>query len=182
MTTKPEGSIFDCLMTEVAKILAPMLEAARLRTDLNVSSLEETCFAVERAGYEIHRVDLPSGVRGAAAVDQGQPYILTNRCDCCDQHRYTVAHELGHHVLHMNPSPGIVKLGLANRDEEDREAQADQFAVAWFMNTATPEQRDRFLQKNPQVAAVLTDSMMAVVMVALPFLILYLFSRLSKSS
>jgi Zn-dependent peptidase ImmA (M78 family) len=176
MTKKAEPSAFDCLIEEVAKILAPVLEATRLRKELQVCSLEETCAAVEEAGYQIYRADLPSAVRGVAEVIDGQPYIVTNRCDCCDQHRYTVAHELGHHVLHRNPSPAIATLGLA--DEEDQEFHADQFALAWFMQTAKPEQRERFFRENPRASFILADSAMAVIVTVLSFVLLYAFSRL----
>jgi Zn-dependent peptidase ImmA (M78 family) len=176
MIKNTESSALECLMNEVAKVLAPILEATRLRKELNVRSLEDTCDAVEGAGYQIYRADLPSTVRGAAVVVDGKPYILTNRCDCCEQQRYTVSHELGHHVLHLNPSPLIAQLGLA--DDEDQELHADQFATAWFMQTAKSEQRERFLRENPRASFVLADTAMAVIFTVLPFVLLYAVSRL----
>jgi Zn-dependent peptidase ImmA (M78 family) len=183
MTKNTDPSTVEFLMKEIAKVLAPVAEANRLLQELNVRSLEDTCHALEGAGYQIYRVDLPSPVRGFATVVEGQPHILTNRCDCCDQHRYTVSHELGHHVLHMNPSPAIAKLGLAEENEEDREFRANQFATTWFMGTATPEQRKRFLRKNPEMNSILVDSMMDVVFMILPFVLLFVFAHLfSKNS
>lgn len=183
MTKNTEPSALEFLMKELAKVLAPMSEATRLRQQLNVHSLEDTCAAVEGAGYQIYRADLPSTVRGFAKVVDGQPYIVTNRCDCCDQHRYTVSHELGHHVLHVNPSPATAELGLAEDNEEDQELHADQFAAAWFMQTAKPEQRERFFRENPRVNIVLNDSIIAAGFTVLAFIFLYVFSRvLSKTA
>ena len=102
---------------------------------------------------------------------------MTNRCDCCEEHRYTVAHELGHYALHMNPSPTVAKLGLAEESKEDQEFHADQFATAWFMQTASLEQRKRFLQKNPEVNVIPADSIIVVLFTVGTLVALYLLSR-----
>jgi hypothetical protein len=185
MTKNTEPSPFELLMKAITKAAVPVSEANRLSQQMNVRSLEDTCGALKESGYQIVRADLPSAVRGFAQVICGQPYIVTNRCDCCDQHRYTVAHELGHHVLHVNPSPAITELGLPAENLEDREFRANQFATAWFTQTATPEQQERFFQKDPELSFKSDDPMMGVVFMILSFAILYvcvrLFSKISPA-
>lgn len=182
MTNNTEPSVFEFLWKGIASVLAPMAEASRLLQQLNVRSLEDTCDALTGAGYAIVRADLPPGVRGFAQMIGCQPYIVTNRCDSCEEHRYTVAHELGHYTLHVSPSPAIAKLGLADASKADQESHANQFATAWFVRTASPEQRKRFLQKNPEVNSILTDSMMAVLLTVGTLIALYLLSRVFSKS
>ena len=177
MTNNTRPSAIGPLVKELTKILAPIVEAIRLRQELNVRSLEDTCNAVEGAGYEIYRADLPSTVRGFAKIVDGQPYIVTNRCDCCDQYRYTVSHELGHYILHVNPSPAIAELGLTDESEEKQELHADRFAATWFMQTANPEQRERFFKENPKAQSALNDAIMAGGLTVLALVFVYFLSR-----
>jgi hypothetical protein len=93
-----------------------------------------------------------------------------------------VAHELGHHVLHKNPSSAIAELGLPAESREDKELRANQFATTWFRRTATPEQQERFFQKNRELNQNADDLMVTIAFTVLAAGLLYLFvSPFSKN-
>jgi hypothetical protein len=77
----------------------------------------------------------------------------------------------------VHPSPGIAELGLTDENEEDQELHADRFAAAWFMQTANPEQRERFFKEDPKAQFALNDAIMAGGFTVLALVFVYLFSR-----
>lgn len=170
----------EYVLKEVVKIWTPAGEALRLQNEMNVRSLEQTCAALEREGYEVHRADLPMAVSGCAAVVGGRRYIVVNRYESQAQQQYTVSHELGHHVLHLNPSSPVE--GLEPSDGIDNEFQADQFASVWLMWGTKLEQREEVLRRNPRASAVLSASVMATVLIVVSSLLFYVCSRLFLST
>lgn len=175
--TEPGTSFdFNYVTKEVAKIWTPGAEAIRIKTEMKVRSLPETAAALQRAGYEVYRADLPVKVSGVAAVVDGRRYIVVNRRESQFEQQFTVAHELGHHVLHLNPSSAAELDGFA--EGTDREFQADQFATLWHMWETDPEEREELLRRNSRARMVLSASVLATVFVVLAPILFYLCSRL----
>lgn len=175
--TVPETSFdFESVVKEVARIWTPAAEAIRLKDEMKVRSLAETTAALQQAGYEVYKADLPVKVSGVAAVLDGRRYIVVNRYESRARQQFTLAHELGHHVLHLNPSPVAELAGFA--EATDQEFQADQFASVWHMWGTEPEEREELLRQNPRAGRVMTASVMATVLVVLGSILFYVCSRL----
>ncbi len=77
-----------------------------------------------------------NGLSGSAVIENGIPYIYFNSNEHYNRQRFTVAHELGHHVL------GHTQDGEYHRDivgnystgiRDDREIEANQFAAELLM-------------------------------------------------
>jgi hypothetical protein len=109
-------------------------------------------------------------------VVDGRRYILVNRYESRVRQQFTVAHELGHHVLHLNPSPTAELAGFA--EGTDQEFQADQFASVWLIWGTKPEEQGELLRRNPRAGMVLSVSVMATVLMILVPIVFYLCSRM----
>lgn len=103
MRPNAEFSIADILAESLGTILRPGVEAIQLQRELNIRYVQDIPSAVERAGYELSSVDFPAKVSGAAQVINGTPHIMVNRAKPSLHKAFTIAHELGHHQLHLNP-------------------------------------------------------------------------------
>src|SRR5229473_5307697 len=117
----------DMVLVGLGMIWNPGAEALKLRLDLNVLSLEDIPAAAGRVGCKISYVDLPTKVSGFASVIADKLYIVVNRAKSPQHQQYTIAHELGHHVLHLNPAQDPNQLGLHIKDMA--EFQAHMFAA-----------------------------------------------------
>ncbi len=104
MKSDVEFSVFDILGQSLERLWKPGMEAIKLRLNHNVQTVEEIPFAAERAGYQIPYVDLPMRVSGFSQVIEGKPHILVNRTKPPSHTTFTIAHELAHHQLQLNPS------------------------------------------------------------------------------
>jgi Zn-dependent peptidase ImmA (M78 family) len=163
------------IVVEFLKIIwMPAAEALNVQNDLNVHSLNETSAAAERAGYEICYADLPAKVSGFAMSIAGKPHIVVNRAKSTEHQQYTLFHELGHQVLHANPSRNPSALLIEGMEE----FQAHIFAFVWIMRVASVKERENVLRQNPEssafmsLAVVMTGGILAVA------LLVYLLSRL----
>jgi IrrE N-terminal-like domain len=174
--SEPETSDFEYVLDQIARIWTPGAEAIRLKTEMNVRSLAETHAALAEAGYEVYAADLPVRVSGLAAMVNGRRYIVVNRYESRTQQQFTLAHELGHHVLHLNPSSAAELVGFA--EGTDQEFQADQFASVWHMFGARPEEQAEVLRRNPRAGMVMSASLMATILVILVPILAYLCTRL----
>jgi len=139
MKSPDEISISEIVVKVLASIWMPAVKAVQLQKKLNISSLEETSAAAQRAGFELSYADLPQNVSGLVTPIGGKPHIVVNRRTSAEHQQYTVLHELGHCLLHINPSP------LADLPVSDIEGladfQADIFAVMWIMRTGDNQRR-----------------------------------------
>ena len=116
MRSGTEVSTTDIVFVGLGIIWNPGAEALKLQRDFNMRSLEDLSAAAIRAGYEICYVDLPSKVSGFAAVIASKPHIVVNRAKSLPDQQYTIAHELGHQVLHVNPTLDPNQLSLQIKD------------------------------------------------------------------
>ena len=157
-------------------VWTPALEAVKLRQDLDVRSLKDTCAAVERAGYKICYSDLPAKVSGFATVIAGEYYIVINRAKSPRHQQYTVPHELGHHVLHMNHSRNPDQPALPSKGLE--EFQAHMFATMWVIGVAKDDERKDVLRQNPESSVMLCISVVMTGGIIVVALLTHLLSRL----
>jgi Zn-dependent peptidase ImmA (M78 family) len=98
---------------------------------MGVRSLDETTGALERAGYEVCPIDLPTKVSGFTQIIADRPHLVLNRAKSQQELDYTVPHELGHHILHLNPVSKSDGLGFPPIG--DAELEADLFATFWLL-------------------------------------------------
>lgn len=109
---------------------------------------------VERAGILVISSDMEAArIDGASYQVPGMPpVIFLNRNLPADRQRFSLAHELGHIVLHRFPSP-------------EMEQQADQFAAAFLMpkDDIAGELRDLTLAKAAQLKPHWRVSMAALI-------------------
>jgi Zn-dependent peptidase ImmA (M78 family) len=150
----PQPSPMDTVLEALGTIWSPGAAALKLQQSMNIMSLEDLMVATERAGYEICEVDLPESVGGFALTIGGKPQIVVNRDKSAEYRQYTVAHELGHHFLHLTPSP--VPNSLLAVSGEMKEFQADAFASSLIVWLTPKKDRDEMLRQNPEFASAIT--------------------------
>lgn len=161
-----ENSTFECLIQSVAEIWSPAGEAMKLQRELNVHSLEETTAAAERVGCEVCYADLPEKVSGFADIIEGKAHIVLNRAKSRQNLEYTLPHELGHCVLHLNP--------LRNPSQSEfpdmamAEFQANLFAASWVNGLGNDKQRDEVMTGNRESStAIVTSLLLTLALVAI---------------
>jgi len=169
------SSSLEFILEGLEMILAPGAEAMTVQQALGVRSLADMPTALKRAGYEVCYVDLPDKVSGFAQVIEGQPHIVLNRAKSAEHTHFTVPHELGHHVLHLDasrdPQLGLPSEGLA-------EFQAHQFATLCILLLANEREREDVLNENPELLLVAATSLLMTAGVILIPLIVHLWSSL----
>jgi Zn-dependent peptidase ImmA (M78 family) len=155
------GFIFQCL----GKIWEPASEAYKVQNEIGIRSLEEVTGAMERAGYEICLVDLPGKVSGFAQIIADRPHVVLNRAKSRQELGYTVPHELGHHILHLNPASKSNGLGFPTVCGS--ELEADLFATSWLLFLPDEKQRNDVLLRNSEVSRTIAIYFFLSVMVVL---------------
>jgi hypothetical protein len=169
------NSSLEAVFEGLDMIWTPGAEAMKMQQALGVQSLAEMPAALERAGYEVCYVDLPERVSGFAKVIEGKPHIVLNRAKSVAHLRFTLSHELGHHVLHLDPSRNA-QLGLPSKDFA--EFQAHQFATLCILFLANEKEREDVLSQNPELLLAGVMSLLMTAGVILIPLIVYLWSSL----
>lgn len=122
----------------VREILAEHPEAINGNGAVNPSLI------AERLGISIHFYALEDeSLSGFMLVEGGKAIIGVNRKDGDRRQRYTIAHELGHYVLHdrslpfMDPSTARVQVmprdKLSSQGTDPREIEANIFAAELLM-------------------------------------------------
>jgi len=164
--------VIECL----GVIWLPAVEATRLREGLGVRSLEETATAAEQAGCEVCFADLPEKVSGFAEIIGGRPHIVLNRTKSPNHLKYTLPHELGHQVLHLNLSSRSSQSRLPNLGAE--EFQAHLFATTWIIALGNDEQREEVLQANPISFVITITSLFFSILVVVIALAMHIYSKL----
>jgi len=110
-------------------------------TSLNAYDLPVPLEVVaHRLGLVVERVPLGEGISGVLVVSEGRGRIGVNSEQPTVRQRFTIAHEIGHFLLHREDSDLFIdKTYVAFRDsesakgEERAEIQANQFAAALLM-------------------------------------------------
>jgi len=169
-----EISGFDFLVESLGRICMPGMEAIKLRSNCDIRSLDDIPRAAEGAGCEISYVDLPEKISGFAQVIDGQPHIVVNRAKPSKHSDFTIAHELGHHVLHSNPSQdGDQANCLTARNAE---FEANLFGATLVTAVTTDEERQDMVRHNPEIHSTLAVSAFGVVLAILMALAIWICS------
>jgi len=170
------SSSLEFMLEGLEMIWAPAAEAVKVQQAWGVRSLGEMPNALKRAGYEVCYVDLPERVSGFAKVIEGQPHIVLNRAKSAEHLQFTVSHELGHHVLHLDASRDLQQ---GSPSEGLAEFQAHQFATLSILLLANEKERQDLLNQNPEWLLVGATSLLMTAGVILIPLIAHLWSSLS---
>lgn len=116
--------------------------ASQILNDLNINELPVPISSIaESIGLKIYPYDLGENISGALVIDKGQGIIGINPLESSVRQRFTIAHELGHFILHKNSESLFVdkdfKVLFRNQEsstgELKREQDANAFAAAILM-------------------------------------------------
>ncbi len=101
---------------------------------------------------------------------------MVNRAKSRQHRQYTVAHELGHHVLHLNSSYDPNQLGFSTKNLA--ELQAHMFAYSLVIWVTKGQEREDVLRQNPEALAIVALSLfMSLTIIVIPLLV-HFWSRL----
>lgn len=175
MKAENNASASHFLFHAAAKIWSPAIEALKLQRDLNLHSLDETAAAAERVGCEVCYVDLPKKVDGFAEIIDGKAHIVLNRSRSQQNLDYTLPHELGHCVLHLQSARSISRDGLP--EVGTAEFQADLFAATWVNWLGNDTQRQELLNENRNSSAAIIMALFVTLALFVVALIAWLFSQ-----
>jgi Zn-dependent peptidase ImmA (M78 family) len=180
MNSASDRSIGGLLLEGLQTIWGPAAEAHRVREQLRVRSLDDSIAAIERAGYDVHAVDLPAAVQGFPMQIDDTRCIVVNRAASLARQQYTVVHELAHHVLHLadgrisEPPKEPTSSSLA-------EFQAHLFTATWIAGTDSTSQRNEVLRQNREASASVFVSVVLSVGMLAGALLIHLIERFSVS-
>lgn len=117
--------------------------AAQILTELNINELPVPIRKIaERKGLNIHPYDLGVNISGVLVIEKEQGTIGINPLESSVRQRFTIAHELGHFILHKDSSESLFvdkefKILFRNQEsatgELKREQDANAFAAAILM-------------------------------------------------
>jgi len=150
MKPNSEIPVWKAILEGLALIWSPGMEAIKLQLESNVQSVEDISIVASRAGYELHYADLPANVGGLAI--ENTPYIAVNRAMPRHHQAYTIAHELGHQVLHLTPAQeSQPPLG---EFKHLGEFQANMFASILIFGVTNDADREAIIRQNPEAMLV----------------------------
>lgn len=171
----------DAIVPLLKELGNPILAAMRLLTTSGLARPIDIESAARRLGMEVEFADLPEKVGGCALVEQGIRYILVNRLQDRIHQEYTMAHELGHHALHLKTLP-IESASSSWSSEAMWNIQADCFATAWLLITKRAEDIDEeFLKQNPEILNFVCVLFLGILLFLLGLLLEFLVWGLSQN-
>lgn len=176
MKAEYEGSTTEMLLQGFDTIWSAAGEATKLQEELNVRSLEETATAAERAGCEVCYADLPEKVSGFAEIIEGKAHIVLNRAKSPLNLQYTLPHELGHCVLHLDASRDAGRPRLAPKGAAEFEAHL--FAASWVTHSGNGQQSREVLAANPESLATILGAFMLTLALIVIAIIAWVCSKL----
>jgi hypothetical protein len=144
----PDPDLLDIVHAWFDLLCTPGAQALRVGRAHNLRSLKNIAVLAERMGYEVAYADLPASVSGFAKVIDGIPFIVVNRHKHPAHQQYTIAHELAHHLLHVQPQSVLTNM-LHLPTEDFAEIQAHLFAASWLIYITSPQERDAMVKQNP---------------------------------
>lgn len=132
-------------------------QAVRAHWLLPMGPVKDLMAVLEQAGVVVTRSDFGSPRISAisfAATRDCPAIVVLNDAHAADRERFTAAHELGHLVMHIDPTP-----------TETAEQEADAFASEFLMpaREIKPQLKGITLQRTAQLKAVWKVSMAALI-------------------
>jgi Zn-dependent peptidase ImmA (M78 family) len=171
-----EFSILDILGESLGIIWKPGMAAIKLRLDRNIQSVEDIPIAAQAVGCQISYVALPPKVSGFAQVIEGTPHIVVNRAKSSSHTTYTIAHELGHHQLHLTSLPNGEQTVQSTNPTTEFEANA--FATMLVATTTSGEQQEQMLAHNPEMRSSAVVALFATFVAILMAVVIWFCSPL----
>jgi Zn-dependent peptidase ImmA (M78 family) len=179
MTTNDDISIFGFVMESLERIWGPGMEAVRLRQDLDIRRAGDIPVAAEREGYEISYVDLPDKVSGFALLIDATRHIVVNRAKPSTHSQFTIAHEVGHHVLH---SSSLHDADQANRKTDgNAEFEANLFAATLVTAVTTQQEQADLLRHNPEIGSTMAGYVLGTLLMIVMALVIWLCSLMFRT-
>lgn len=175
MISDTELSPFGIVAEALGMMFNPGVEALKLQRDFNVQSVEDIPLAAERAGCKISYVDIPVKVSGFAKVIEGKSHIVVNRAKPSKHTKFTIAHELAHHVLHIKPPHDDGHAGLLTNNMAEYEA--NMYATMLVVTVTKGPEREEMLTHNPEILTTIAISVFVILATILIALIFWVFSR-----
>ncbi len=90
----------------------------------------------ERLGYKLLRYPLgETADLGFALLKDNDIIIFTNTCSRLSREIFTLAHEIGHTILHMNGEASFIddSITISGRNTDEKEQEANYFAACLLM-------------------------------------------------
>lgn len=124
--------------------IIPTVEAARLRKKFGGNDLPVPVDQIARmAGIRIESISLDDNLSGMSFVKDGVAVIVVNSNHHLNRRRFTIAHELGHHILHRDYLTNNVHVDklvqvlprnkFSSEGTDTREIDANSFAAELLM-------------------------------------------------
>src|SRR5271156_2486414 len=179
MEPKVEITIRDILSDGLATILQPGVDAIQLQRDFHIRSVEDIPSGLERAGYEVSHVDLPTKVSGAALMIDGIPHIMINRAKTSLRRTFAIAHELGHLRLHLDGSRDPDS--TTQLPPRARELEANMFATMFVAPLTCGEQQEQLLAQNPEIRSTVIAFALGTFLAILVVVVMWLRSLLFRA-
>lgn len=120
----------------------PQAEAVRLRRKLFPGVLPVPVEAIaKQSGIRVESISLDDELSGMSFIKDGVAVIVVNSNHHVNRRRFTIAHELGHHILHESYLRNNVHVDkvVLHRDSlssdgiDEKEVQANKFAAELLM-------------------------------------------------
>lgn len=113
---------------------------------------------LENFGIPYEETDLPEDVSGVLNISDGKYSILVNKDHHENRKRFTLAHELGHYVLHKPTSIHVDKMSfyrspLSSTALDRQEVEANRFAAAILMPKDLVERKLHEIVKDRGISA-----------------------------
>lgn len=144
MSDSVEWPEFTFKQLDIQDGFTPETIAIYTRKALNISlgdPVKSICNLLEYNGIIIIDYDGPDKFDGVSFwSDKGNPIIVINKSFSNDRKRFTLAHELGHLLMHSFPIP----------DHRDKEKEANQFASEFLM----PAESIKHALKNLKISSL----------------------------
>lgn len=116
-------------------------------------------------GYSVFQADLGASIAGMVEKNAQEAKIYINKNELPERQRFTIAHEIGHILLHHKGGQDIEFTDYRNNDRYDqKEFEADNFAAALLMprdrslevwnNTQDVDNFARFMKVSRKAAAI----------------------------
>ncbi|MCI0428640.1 MAG: ImmA/IrrE family metallo-endopeptidase [Nitrospiraceae bacterium] len=171
----------DAIVPLLKELGSPILAAVRLLTTAGLERPIDVESAARRLGLEVEYVDFPVKAGGYALGEPGIRCILVNRLRDRNHQEYTLAHELGHHALHLKTLP-IESASSFWSSEAMWNIEADCFATAWLLLTKRIQDIDEeFLKQNPEILNFVCILLIGILIFLLGLLLEFLVWALSQN-
>jgi len=128
-----------------SKVMNAYSSAREILDTIGISRMPVSLPKIARnLNINIEYAPLDDELSGMAFVRDGEKHILTNSLHHPNRQRFTIAHEIGHHVLHakellagVHVDKGILRRDTISSEGSDRmEIEANAFASELLMPTA----------------------------------------------